>query len=116
VAAFRLHVDADLVGLVTAAVPYGRRVEFAQAFAVDYDQASGVSFVAVPASTSLTTLAGVILRSNKTVTVRISGQSDQGITLNPGGILIVFDGTMTGVTVQNNSGATAHIDGAVLGS
>jgi hypothetical protein len=116
VADFRLHVDADLVGLVTAAVPYGRRVEFAQSFAVDYNQATGVSFVAVPASTSLSTINGVILRADKTVTVRISGQSDQGIILNPGGILIVFDASMTAVSVQNNSGSTAHIDGALLGS
>lgn len=114
-AILRLHVDADVKNLIMSAIPYTRRVEFAQALAFDYEQANGASFVTVPVS-PITTIQALILRSDKDVTVRLNGQSDAGIPLKAGGILIVYDCEMTAATVQNQSGDTAHLDGAVLGS
>lgn len=111
----RLHVDADIKNLIMSALPYTRRLEFAQAVAFDYTQADGASFVAVPFA-PITTIQALVLRSDKDVTVRLNGQTDAGIPLNAGGILIVYDSAMTGATVRNQSGDTASIDGAALGT
>jgi hypothetical protein len=112
----RLHVDADVKNLIMSAIPYTRRVEFAEAIAFDYTQATGAAFVTVPFA-PITSIQALVLRADKDVTVRLNGQSDAGIPLKAGGILIVYDANnMTGAQVQNQSGSTASIDGAVLGS
>lgn len=104
--------------------PVTRRIEADEVQHFSYEQAAHgdiTTFGAVPAD-QINTVQALVLRTTKAITVRLDGQSDAGVPLNAGGILIVLDSTIdagagaSNAKVNNNSGATALIEGLAAGT
>ena len=80
-----------------------------QSFA--YEKATGGGYETLP-TTQIATLQALALVADQAVTLRLDGQSDAGIVLSAGGLLLVLDATIdasatTNVTLDNSSGSTA---------
>jgi len=117
-----LSVEKD--GVPVAGFPFVRRlvVDELQEFA--YEQANhgdAVTFSAVPAD-QLGEIQVLVLRSDKLVTLRLDGQSDAGIVVNAGGLVLLVDADVdagagaSNAKLNNNSGATATIRGLAGGT
>ena len=111
-----LTVLLKLDGVEVSGFPLVHReaVDSVQPF--EYQKATGGGYVALPTN-QLATLHALVVRSlDQPVTVRLNGQSDAGVSLAAGGLLLVFDGTLnagvaTNATVQNASGSTTTVQG-----
>lgn len=62
--------------------------------------ADAVTFTAVPAS-EVADIRALLLRSDKQVTLRVDGQTDKGIVINAGGLVLLLD-----VTIDEGAGAS----------
>lgn len=107
-------------GKLLAGFPLYRRlaVDEAQSFVVE--QASGGGYATLPI-TSLDTLQMLLLNPSRQVTLRLNGQSAQGLVINAGGIFLFLDGSCTAgastnATVDNSSGNTALLEGLAGGT
>jgi len=112
----RLNVLADVANMLIPDFPFIRRLEFSESIAIEYDQVTGASYVAVPGSSILTAIQVVILTADKNITVRTSGQTDAGSLIGADGLFLLFNCNLSAITVQNNSGDTAHITGLLMGA
>ena len=77
------------------------------------ERATGASYVALP-SGELDTIQLLCLRADKTVSLRLNGQSDAGLTIVPNGFVLLAGvtinaGAATNALLQNNSGATTVV-------
>lgn len=90
----------------------------------NYEQVAhgdAVTFTALPAG-EIATINALILRSDKVVTLRLDGQSDAGIEIKAGGMIILTDVTIdagagaSNAKLNNNSGGTAILKGFVAGT
>ena len=100
--------------------PLIRRVVVDEVQQFETEQATGGGYVALPI-TALDQLDFLILQPDQQVTVRFSNQSDQGLVLNAGGLLLIADATVnsgasTNATTSNASGTTALLTGLAGGT
>lgn len=100
--------------------PIIRRLEVDETSLFMHEDAPGAGFSALPTS-ELSVLNMLFLGADRTVTLRVDGQSDKGIILNAGGFALLFDvnvssGPTTNATVENQSGATANLKGVAGGT
>src|ERR1043166_424563 len=107
-----LSIKRDNVEVFGA--PLRRRLEVDEAIGpMEYEQAPGGGYVVVPGPSALDEINGLIMRAvDYALTVRLDAQSDAGIVLNAGGVLVIFDadidaGASLNVKVDNSSGSTA---------
>jgi hypothetical protein len=107
-----LSIKRDNVEVFGA--PLRRRLEVDEAIGpMEYEQATGGGYVVVPGTSALDEINVLILRAvDYALTVRLDAQSDAGIVLNAGGVLVIFDadidaGASLNVKVDNSSGSTA---------
>lgn len=91
-------------------LPFSARREFAEIQGFGFQLASGGGAQALP--TALLATQALVLQSDRQVTVKLGD-----IVLNPGGIIVVYNGTVATdpPTVTNASGLTANIRGVALG-
>jgi|SRR5882724_4197140 len=108
-------------GTVTEQITRRVEVQESQGFSIlKANDGDITTFTEIPAE-QLDTIQAFVLRTDKAVTVRFNGQSDAGILLNTGGIIIVFDATINAgsaianASVNNNSGAPALLEGFAAG-
>lgn len=107
-------------GRDVAGFPYQKRmvVDELQSFA--YEKATGGGYETLP-TTQIATLQALALVADQALTIRLDGQSDAGIVLSAGGLLLVLDATLdasasTNATLDNSSGSTAVITGLGAGT
>jgi hypothetical protein len=112
----RIAVNAELSDVLLPDLPFVRRDEYDEVIAFSYDQATGSGYVAIPGSTAITTIQLVVLQPSGAVTVRINGQADEGTPVNAGGIFLCMNTAITAITVDNSSGASVDIRGALFGT
>ncbi len=112
----RISVNAELSDVLLPDLPFVRRDEYDECIAFSYDQADGAGYVAIPGSTAITTIQLVVLQPTQDVEVRINGQSDQGTPVSAGGLFLCMNTAITAITVNNDSGSTVDIRGALFGT
>lgn len=115
-----LNISAKLNGKPIQGFPYYRRIQVDEAQQFTTEQANGIGYTTLPI-TSIDTVQALVLTPSQPVTVRFAGQSDAGLSLAIGGLLIIIDGSITGsastnVTINNTSGNTAILDGLAGGT
>ena len=100
--------------------PYQKRmvVDELQSFA--YEKATGGGHETLP-TTQIATLQALVVTADQALTLRLDGQSDAGIVLSAGGLLLILDATIdagvsTNATLDNSSGSTAVITGVGAGT
>jgi len=85
-----------------------------------YEKATGGGYETLP-TTQIAAVQALVLTADQSITLRLDGQSDAGIPLNAGGLLLVLDSnldasTSTNATLDNSSGATAVVAGLGAGT
>lgn len=106
--------------LTSLGFPIIRRVEVDEAQPFDVTRATGGGYVALPTG-ELDEIQVLVVKSDQSVTLRLDGQSDAGIVVNAGGIVVLFDtdlddGASTNATLDNSSGSDAQIKGIAGGT
>lgn len=116
----KLTVLAELDGVPVAGFPVVRRLAFDEVQAFNVERASGGGYATLPLS-ELTTVQALVLLTDTQVDVRFAGQSDAGVTVAPGGLVILFDinttnGAQDAAKVNNSGGAVAILSGVGAGT
>lgn len=83
-------------GIPSPGFPVTRRIEVDEVQTFKYEKAAdndSTTFSGVPAD-QIATIQALCLRTSKAVTLRLDGQTDAGIVLNAGGMVIILDATI----------------------
>lgn len=115
-----INITIKRDGKLLAGYPLYRRVQVDEIQAFSTEQVSGGGYIALPTSL-LDTLQALVLSPSRQVSVRFNNQSDAGVLVNAGGLLILLDATVasgaaTNATISNASGATALLEGFAGGT
>ena len=110
-------------GVELPGFPVTRTMSYVEVQIFAYDEANDgdtTTFSALPTS-QIASIKGLYVTANQAVTLRLDGQSDAGIALDSGGVLLVLNGTIddgasTNATLNNNSGSTALVKGVAVGT
>ena len=110
-------------GVELPGFPVTRTISYdeAQIFAYDKaDDGNSTTFSTLP-TTQIDAIKGLYITANQAVTLRLDAQSDAGVALDAGGVLLVLNGTIdagasTNATLNNNSGSTALVKGVAVGT
>jgi hypothetical protein len=116
----KLTVQADLDGVPLSGFPVVRRVHVAEVQAFETLQAPTGEFLPLPLS-ELSRVAALILRSDQVIVLRLNGQSDMGINMEAGGMVVLFDvaldaGAAVNATVWNPGTLPVTLRGVAGGS
>lgn len=100
--------------------PLVRRITCDESQPFSYEKAATGGFVALPAS-QLDIINLLLLLPDQQVTLRLDAQTDAGLVLNAGGLLLIVNGVLdagasTNATVDNSSGATTTLKGLASGT
>jgi len=100
--------------------PYQKRMVVDELQQFSYEKATGGGYETLP-TTQIATLQALALVADQALTVRLDGQSDAGIVLSAGGLLLLLDITAdasstTNATLDNSSGSTAVVTGLGAGT
>ncbi len=117
---YEVTVQIKKDGEPVSGFPVTRRLETAEGQSFDHEKVSGGGYVALPTG-EMDELNLFLVRADQQVTIRLDGQTDAGIVLNAGGLLLIVDadidaGDSTNATVDNSSGSTANIKGLAGGT
>lgn len=112
-------------GYPVTGFPVTRRIEVDEIQSFKYEKAAdndSTTFAAVPAD-QIATIQALLLRTSKAVTLRLDGQTDAGIALNAGGMIVILDCTIdagagaSNCKINNPDDAdTALIEGLAAGT
>ena len=92
----KVTVQVEIDGVPLSGFPLVRRLEMDEAQQFNYEKAADgdtITFTALPAG-ELTAIQALIIRNDIPVTVRLDNQTDAGIELNSGGLLLLVDATI----------------------
>jgi len=98
-----------------------RRIEVDEAQEFVYEKADGGGFVTLPVGELAEIQALVFQSVDQLTTLRLDGQSDAGIVLNAGGMVVIIDcdidaAAATNALVDNSSGSVALLRGLAGGT
>lgn len=111
----KITVNLDVDDIPVTSFPLVRRFTVTESQAFSVQRATGAAFTALPTG-ELSTIQALVLQADQTTAIRLNGVAGE-VTVNPNGIVIVFDGSLsTAPTLQNNSGSTAQVVGIAGGS
>lgn len=115
-----IQVVVKLDGLPIGGSPFIRRVSVDEVQQFATEQPTGGGYATLPI-TSMDIVDFLLLQPDQPITVRLSGQSDQGLVLNGGGLLLICDAAIaaaaaTNATTNNASGNTAVLTGLAGGT
>jgi hypothetical protein len=122
--AFKATVALELDGVPLAGSPWVRRYELPELSQVSQEQADdgdATTFNAVQAA-HLDTLRVVFLVPDRQATFRFDGQTDGGLTMDAGGLVLLLGATIDAgagadnASVNNNSGGTVTLRGLLVGT
>ena len=116
-------VNLELDGVSIPGFPVVRRLEMPESQSFRYekvDDGNGSTFLAVPTA-QIASIQALVVQTDQQLTFRFDGQTDAGILLNAGGLILVMDATIdasatTNITVNNNVQPTANITGIAAGT
>lgn len=116
-------INLELNGVSVAGFPVVKRLELDESQEFRYekvDDTNGTTFIAVPTA-QIASIQALIVQADQQLTFRFDGQTDAGILLNAGGLILVMDATIdasaaTNLTVNNNVQPTANITGLAAGT
>lgn len=117
----KIRIEVEVDGRALSGFPLTRRLEVDETQAFGYEKSSAAGYAAIPAD-QLDVIKALILGTDQTITVRLDGQSDAGIVLNPGGLLIVLDAMIdagagaSNAKLENTSGNTVNVKGIAGGT
>ena len=118
----KFTIQAEIDGVPLNGFPLVRRVSVAELQTFEYEEANDgntTTFSDIPVG-QLDSIQALLVRPDQQVNVRIDGQTDAGIIINAGGILLIIDGTNDAgsnrARVNNNSGNTANLRGFGAGT
>jgi hypothetical protein len=118
-AKMEIKVTAEIDGRPVPGTPYRRVVDVDESQVFSYeepDDGEGTTFSVIPMA-QLDTINNLLVKPDQAVTIRLDGQTDAGIVLAAGGLLLVVDGTIdagagsSNASLNNNSGSTALVKG-----
>jgi hypothetical protein len=114
----RITVSIDVDDVPIATSPIIRRISPAESQPMTAIRATSASFVALPTGEMTTNIQALILQADQTVAIGVNNSATNPITLNPGGVMILFDCNLTGGSplLQNNSGQSATVRTLIAGS
>ena len=117
---FELTVILKRNGVDLPGFPVNRRIETDEDASFQHEEATGGGFVALPTG-EMDEINFLALKTDQQITVRLDGQSDAGIILNAGGLLLIVDadidaGASTNATISNGSGSTVNVKGVAGGT
>lgn len=119
----KVTVSVEIDGQPISGFPVVRRLEVSEVQAFDYIQPNhgdDTTFSGVPADL-LDTIRALVVRVDQDMTLRLNGQTDTGIALKSGGLIIVLDGELdagagsANASLNNNSGEQAVVRGLAGG-
>lgn len=117
----KISLSIEVDGQPLAGSPFVRRLAMdeAQAFG-PYEKATGGGFVAMPTG-ELAEIQFFFAHTNRQVTLRLDGQTDAGLVVNAGGLVLLVDvdidaGALTNAMVDNSGTAIAALRGFVGGT
>jgi len=116
-------VNLELNGVSISGYPVVKRLEMDESQEFRYekvDDTDAVTFVALPTS-QIDSIQALAIQTDQQLTFRFDGQTDAGILLNAGGLILIIDATIdaaaaTNATVNNNVQPTANISGIAAGT
>ena len=116
-------VNLELNGISLSGYPVVKRLEMDESQEFRYekvDDTDAVTFVALPTS-QIDSIQALAIQTDQQLTFRFDGQTDAGILLNAGGLILIIDATIdaaaaTNATVNNNVQPTANITGIAAGT
>lgn len=116
----KVTVLVELDGEPIAPFPYVRRLTVTEAQAFEFSKATGGGYTALPTEQIASLKALAVRATDQTVTVRLDAQSDAGILLSAGGLVLIVDATIdagasTNATVDNSSGSATILRGLGAG-
>jgi len=112
-------VTCEIDGVPVPGTPYRREVSIDESQVFSYEEADdgdGTTFSVIPMA-QLATIKNMLVKPSQAVTIRLDGQTDAGIVLAAGGLLLIVDGTIdagagsSNASLNNNSGSTALVKG-----
>lgn len=112
---YEITVSVKQNGVEVFGAPVRRRLEVDEGLGpIRYERATGGGYVSLPI-TVLDEVQFLLVRTDQQVTLRLDAQSDAGLVLNAGALLLILDadmdaGASTNATLDNSSGNTANID------
>lgn len=100
--------------------PIVRRITCDESQPFVYEKATGGGYASLPA-TQLDTLQLLLLLVDQQQTLRLDGQSDAGLVINAGGLVLLLNvtvdaGASTNAAIENTSGSTALNQGLAAGT
>lgn len=120
-----ITITARKNGEPLAGFPFTRRMEVDELQSFSYEKLADnniTSFAALPAD-QLDTIQLLVVKTDIPITLRLDGQTDAGIMLNAGGMLILVDATIdagagaSNASVNNPDAAlTATVKGIAAGT
>lgn len=111
-------------GEMLSGFPFTRRLEVDESQGFDYQEPADndtTTFSALPTS-FIDTIQALIVKTDLPITLRLDAQSDAGIMLNAGGMLVIVDATIdagasTNATVNNpDASVSAVVKGIAAGT
>ena len=117
----RITITAEVDGAPVDGFPFTHQVQGDVAQDFDFVAPSNPGQFPLPDSI-VTTLQALLVRTDKTLAIRLNMASVDVVTLNPGGLLLVLDCKQPGDrlgpvnTYQQNSGDTGTIKGLAIGA
>ncbi len=116
-------VNLELNGVSISGYPVVKRLELDESQEFRYekvDDTDGVTFIAMPTG-QIDSIQAIAIQADQQLTFRFDGQTDAGILLNAGGLILIIDATIdaaaaTNATVNNNVQPTANITGIAAGT
>ena len=107
-------------GYEIAGFPYHKRLLADETQQFSYEKATGGGHETLPI-TQIGSVSVLVLTADQALTLRLDGQSDAGIVLSAGGVVLVVDATIdagssTNATIDNSSGSTALVKGLGAGT
>lgn len=117
----KVRIEVEVDGVAPDGFPVTRRIEVDEIQSFAYEKVDGGGYEALPAD-KLDTIQALVLTADKAITLRLDGQSDAGIVLNAGGLMIVLDATIdagagaSNAKLDNSSGSTANVKGVAGGT
>lgn len=112
----RVSLTVEVDGQPVPGTPIVRRVTADEVQAFDYEKAGdndAVTFTAVPAD-QLAEIQMLLLQSDKLVTLRLDGQSDTGIVINPGGVVFLLNVDIDAGAGASNAKLNSNVAPAIL--
>jgi len=107
-------VNLELDGVSVAGFPVVKRIETEESSTIDFDKTDDGNSTTFTAVSNLASLQAIAITTDQQLTFRFDAQTDQGIVLNAGGLILMMDVTIdassqTNVVVNNNLQPTANV-------